>query len=79
MQANAVIAGSTGSEKLKSSGSKDTANECFEGFSRAMFTFNHTLDGALFKPVAKGYRMLPVGIRKGTSNALGNLRSLLNI
>ena len=42
-----------------------------------MFKFNHVLDKAIFKPVAKGYRALPVPIRKGTGNAVDNLRSLL--
>ena len=77
LQTSSVNAGTTGSEELKASGSQDTPGECFEGFSRAMFSFNHGLDGAIFKPVAKGYRALPVPIRKGTSNVVGNLRSLL--
>ena len=38
-----------------------------------------TLDKAIFKPVAKGYRTLPVPIRIGTSNAIENLRSLLTL
>ena len=77
-QANTANAGSTGSEDLKSP-TKITADECFEGFSRAMFTFNHGLDKAVFKPVAKGYRALPVPIRRGTGNAMDNLRSLLTL
>ena len=56
---------------------KYTANECFEKFSRGTLKFNQGLDKAIFKPVAKGYRALPVPIRTGTSNFLGNLRSLL--
>ena len=70
-------AGTTGSEELKSSNSQDTASECFEGFSRAMFKLNHGLDKVIFEPVAKGYRALPVPIRKATGNATDNLRSLL--
>ena len=77
VQTSTVFAGTTGSEELKSSSSGDTANECFEGFSRAMFKFNYALDGAVFEPVAKGYRALPSPIRKGTGNAIDNLRSLL--
>jgi len=76
LQTNLVIAGATGSEDLKNSNSQG-ANECFEGVSRTMFKFNHVLDKAIFKPVAKGYRALPVPIRKGTGNAVDNLRSLL--
>ena len=75
----AANAGSTGSEDLKSNSSKNSANECFEGLSRAMFKFNYALDGAVFEPVAKGYRTLPRGFRKGTSNVLSNLRSLLTL
>ena len=76
LQISTVKAGSTGSEDLKDSGS-NTTSECFEGFSRAMFKLNHGLDTAIFEPVAKGYRALPAPIRKGTGNAVDNLRSLL--
>ena len=73
------FSGMEGSEKLKkASSNKDTASECFEGFSRAMFKFNYGLDRAVFKPVAQGYRALPLILRKGTGNAVDNLRSLLS-
>ena len=68
-------AGSEGSEDL--SKSESSTKECFEGVSRAMFKLNHGLDKAIFKPIAKGYRALPAPIRKGTGNAVDNLRSLL--
>ncbi len=54
-----------------------TANECFEKFSRGTLKLNQGLDKAIFKPIAKGYRALPVPIRTGTSNFVNNLRSLL--
>ena len=78
LQTSLTYAGSTGSEDLSKSNNA-TANECFEGFSRAMFKMNHGLDKAIFKPIAKGYRALPVPIRKGTGNAVDNLRSLLTL
>ena len=56
---------------------KYTTNECFEKFSRGTLKFNQGLDKAIFKPIAKGYRALPVPIRSGTSNFIENLRSLL--
>ena len=56
---------------------KYTANECFEKFSRGTLKFNQGLDKAIFKPIAKGYRTLPIPIRTGTSNFVSNLRSLL--
>ena len=77
LQTNIAYAGSTGSEELKKS--QNTANECFEGVSRAMFKLNHGLDKVIFEPVAKGYRALPSPIRKGTGNVVDNLRSLLTL
>ena len=74
-----VYAGTTGSESLKKTSSDSSANECFEGVSRAIFKFNHGLDKAVFKPIAKGYRALPVPVRKGTGNIMDNLRSLLSM
>ena len=56
---------------------KYTANECFEKFSRGTLKFNQGLDKAIFKPIAKGYRVLPQPIRTGTNNFVSNLRSLL--
>ena len=79
LQTSSVIAGSTGSEELKDSNSQNTASDCFEGFSRAMFKLNHGLDKVIFEPVAKGYRTLPVPIRTATGNVTGNLRSLLTL
>ena len=58
---------------------KYTANECFEKLSRGTLKFNQGLDRVLFKPIAKGYRALPSPIRTGTSNFVGNLRSLLTL
>ena len=79
LQTSVVNAVTTGSEELKGSESQNTTGECFEGFSRAMFSLNHGLDKAIFRPVAKGYRALPVPIMRGTGNAMDNLRSLLTI
>ena len=76
--ASVVYAGSTGSEKLKKS-SSSTANECFEGISRAMFSFNQAVDTVVFEPLAKGYRVLPMVVRNGTSNVMGNISNLLTI
>ena len=79
LQTGFVSAGTTGSEELKDSNTQNSTKECFEGFSRAMFELNHDLDKVIFKPVAKGYRVLPLPIRTGTSNAVDNLRSLLTL
>ena len=75
-----AIAGSEGNEKMSSNrGASVESKECFEKLSRGVFKFNHALDNAVFEPVAKGYRKLPVPIRKGTGNVVDNLRSLLTL
>ena len=53
--------------------------DCFEPLNRATFALNQGLDKLIFKPVAKAYRVLPSPVRKGTSNALTNLSSLVTI
>ena len=53
--------------------------DCFENVNRATFKFNQVLDGVIFEPVAKAYRVLPSPVRTGTSNALDNLSALLTI
>ena len=73
-----VYAGSSGSEELKGT-SSSSANECFEGVSRAMFSFNQAIDATVFEPIAKGYRLLPIVIRNGSSNMVGNISNLLTI
>ena len=45
-----------------------------EPFNRAIFGFNDTVDGAVIKPVAQGYRaVVPGPIRTGVSNFFSNL------
>ncbi|MEC7179415.1 MAG: VacJ family lipoprotein [Pseudomonadota bacterium] len=56
-----------------------TAEECFEGASRAIFKFNMALDNIILEPLAKGYNKLPSPIRAGTSNFTSNLATLMSI
>ena len=56
-----------------------STDECFEGFSRAMFKFNMALDDTILEPMAKGYNKLPSPIRTGTSNFTSNVGTLLSI
>ena len=73
-----AMAGSSGDTTLskKQSG---PVKDCFEGVNRGIFSFNQALDSALFKPLAKGYRQLPVPIKIGTSNVLDNLGNLITV
>ena len=56
-----------------------SAEECFEGASRAIFKFNMALDDIVLEPLAKGYNKLPDPLRKGTSNFTSNIGTLLSI
>tara|TARA_B100000963_G_C22439123_1_gene585723 strand:- start:76 stop:864 length:789 start_codon:yes stop_codon:yes gene_type:complete len=71
-------AGSDGELILKKNEPSEI-KDCFEKLNRATFAFNQTLDGVIFKPVAKVYRMLPSPARTGVSNSLNNLSHLTTI
>jgi len=73
-----VSAGTDGENSL-SKKKPGEVKDCFETVNRATFKFNQILDGVIFEPVAKAYRVLPSPIRSGTSNVLDNLSSLLTI
>ena len=53
--------------------------DCFESINRATFKLNQVLDGVIFEPVAKAYRIMPSPVRAGASNALDNLSTLVTI
>ena len=71
-------AGSDGELLLKKN-DPSNVKDCFEGLNRATFAFNQTLDGILFEPVAKAYRVLPSPVRTGVENSLNNLSNLVTI
>ena len=73
-----VIADTDGENSLSNKKSLPV-KDCFESLNRATFKFNQALDGAIFEPVAKVYRLLPSPVRKGTSNAFDNLSNLVTI
>ena len=56
-----------------------SAEECFEGTSRAIFKFNMAVDDIILEPIAKGYNKLPAPVRAGTSNFTSNIGTLLSI
>ena len=46
----------------------------YEGFNRSIYSFNDTLDKAVFKPVAKGYKaVLPDPAQKMVRNFISNI------
>ena len=76
--ATSVSAGTDGENSLSKKNS-DEVKDCFESVNRTTFKFNQVLDGAIFEPVAKAYRVLPSPVRAGTGNALDNLSTLVTI
>jgi phospholipid-binding lipoprotein MlaA len=61
------------------SGKRDPRDP-WEGFNRASYKFNDTLDRAIAKPVAKGYKKVtPRVVRTGVSNFFSNLGTLTTI
>ena len=76
-----VTGASAGSDSEKNLSKKNSGQikDCFENLNRVTFKLNQTLDGVIFEPVAKAYRILPSQIRAGTSNALDNITTLVTI
>tara|TARA_R110001606_G_scaffold363430_3_gene517586 strand:- start:41764 stop:42489 length:726 start_codon:yes stop_codon:yes gene_type:complete len=55
----------------------DGVNDPLEGYNRAMYSINDTVDRAVIKPVAKGYdTVVPTGISQGVSNFFSNLNDI---
>ena len=59
--------------------SAKATEECFEGVSRAIFSFNMAFDDIILEPIAKGYNKLPKPLKKGTGNFTSNIATLLSI
>lgn len=58
---------------------RQLSGDPYEGFNRAMYSFNTAADKAVVKPIAKGYKyVLPKGVRKSVSHFFSNLNEPLN-
>ena len=73
------VSASSDGELLLKKNDPAEIKECWEGFNRASFALNQTLDGVIFKPIAKVYRKLPSPAKTGVSNSLENLSHLATI
>jgi phospholipid-binding lipoprotein MlaA len=78
MLATNVSADTDGENNLSKKNSGEV-KDCFESVNRATFKFNQVLDGVIFEPIAKAYRILPSPVRTGTGNALDNISTLVTI
>ena len=53
-------------------------NDPLEGLNRAVYDFNEAVDGAVIKPVAKGYKaVMPNFAVKGVNNFYNNIPILI--
>lgn len=58
----------------------ETPEDPWEGFNRAVFEFNDTLDRYALKPAAEGYQTVtPTPVQKGVSNFFSNLGEIPNM
>ena len=78
MLATNASADTDGENNLSKKNSAEV-KDCFESVNRATFKLNQVLDGVIFEPVAKAYRIMPSPVRVGASNALDNLSTLVTI
>jgi phospholipid-binding lipoprotein MlaA len=78
MLVNNVSADTDGENNISKKNSGEV-KDCFESVNKATFKFNQALDGVVFEPLAKAYRVLPSPVRAGTSNALDNISTLVTI
>lgn len=63
----------------QSYGNVKETKDCFENINRAVFSFNESLDRAIFKPVAKGYSYLPQPIKASIRNVTSNISYTVTI
>ena len=74
-----LLAGATCAFLLTGCATGGSANpdDPLEGFNRAMFRFNETVDKAVIKPLAEGYDYIaPTPVKTGVGNFFGNLGDL---
>ncbi len=79
MAVMALLSVSAGVMAEDASDSKNPADP-WEGFNRGVFAFNDTVDGAVLKPLTKGYKAVtPDVVETGVSNVFSNLGEVGNI
>ena len=74
-----IVSASSDGDIILKKNEPSEVSDCSETFNRASFAFNQVVDGILFKPVAKAYRVLPSPVKTGVNNSLNNLSNLVTI
>ncbi|WP_156899616.1 MlaA family lipoprotein [Marinobacterium litorale] len=74
LRQGAVLAAATLTLTLSTQAHSETEADPWEGFNRAMFSFNEQVDRYALKPVAQGYRfVMPDLAEQGVSNFFDNI------
>lgn len=77
MNLRAVLAATAAATVLAGCATSGNPKDPIEGYNRAMFSFNETVDKAVIKPVAQGYNYVtPQPVQTGVSNFFGNLADI---
>lgn len=77
MNFRAVVAATAAATLFTGCATSGNPKDPIEGFNRAMFSFNETVDKAVIKPVAQGYDYVtPQPIQTGVSNFFANIADL---
>lgn len=77
MNLRAVLAATATATVLAGCATSGNPKDPIEGYNRAMFSFNETVDKAVIKPVAQGYNYVtPQPVQTGVSNFFGNLADI---
>ncbi len=73
----AVLAATAAATVLAGCATSGNPKDPIEGYNRAMFSFNETVDKAVIKPVAQGYNYVtPQPVQTGVSNFFGNIADI---
>ena len=77
MNLRAVLTATAAATVLAGCATSGNPKDPIEGYNRAMFSFNETVDKAVIKPVAQGYNYVtPQPVQTGVSNFFGNLADI---
>lgn len=69
-----VLAAAIAATMIAGCATSGNPKDPIEGFNRAMFSFNETVDSAVIKPVAQGYDYItPAPVQTGVSNFFANI------
>ena len=75
-----VACASTSQVGTDSAAEEQVNRDPYEGFNRAIFSFNNGIDKIFLKPVAKGYRFVTPDLAEaGVSNFFSNLLEVRNV